>query len=202
MWPGTNAGRGLNRQSPCGGVDLGMAQPGGLAPVTDLAGAEIGIGALLDDQGLSEGSYDGCLHGFSPPWKQVSRAGRRRGGGVVQYGVLTGGAAISFRSLPWCWGSAPRSWACAIGAGTGARTLTSFSGRPRSLASLTPVRRRRGVRPSRRCPRRRSRAWSPPPEPGSRSNPASCRSSSWCRGRTSLAGADRPLPRSVQSAVR
>ncbi|ODA70516.1 hypothetical protein APS67_005250 [Streptomyces sp. AVP053U2] len=44
------------------GVDVGVAQPGRLDADADLPGAGLGVGTLLDDQGLTEFPYDRCLH--------------------------------------------------------------------------------------------------------------------------------------------
>ncbi|MGW0922137.1 hypothetical protein ACWD3J_24405 [Streptomyces sp. NPDC002755] len=46
-------------------------------PYADLAGAGLRVGAFLDDQGLTERSYDRCLHGSpllaasSPPPRRL-----------------------------------------------------------------------------------------------------------------------------------
>lgn len=56
----------LHRPVALRGMDVGVTEPGGLHPDAHLAGARLGIGTLLDDQGLTKRSHDCCLHRFSP----------------------------------------------------------------------------------------------------------------------------------------
>lgn len=56
----------LHRPVTVRGVDVGVTGPRSLHQDADLAGARPGIGTLLDGQGLTERSYDCCLHGGSP----------------------------------------------------------------------------------------------------------------------------------------
>jgi hypothetical protein len=162
----------LDRPVSASAVDVGVAQPGGLDLDTDLAGAGLGVGALLDDQGLTEGSYDCCLHGFSPPRGRSAVCDDGDGcGGVVQYGVrdradagaerappdaathddrggLAGGVdqVNGGRSVPRLLDDLdggeplpPRAKDVAQGGGLLPGQLTSFSGRPRDLASLAAL---------------------------------------------------------------
>ena len=63
---GDEGGLGLDGPVAVGGVDVGVAQARGDGAHEDLAGADLGDGPLLDDEGGVEFVDDGCLHGGLP----------------------------------------------------------------------------------------------------------------------------------------
>jgi hypothetical protein len=87
----------LDRPFTAGGVDVGVAEAGGLDPDDDLAAAGRGLGDVLDRQGLVEGLDDGSFHGSlrwvgglmgsreaRPPPGPQGRETRRAGAGRPQ----------------------------------------------------------------------------------------------------------------------
>ena len=79
LMPGGERQGGLDRPVTVGGVDVGVAQAGGLDPDDDLARTGLGLGHLLDGERCGEVVDDGSLHGVAP-----SGQGRAQGQGGAQ----------------------------------------------------------------------------------------------------------------------